>query len=55
MENQDRNDYKVGGILFAGCMFLGMGIGKIFDEAGTGMLIGMGIGFLASALLSRKR
>jgi uncharacterized membrane protein len=47
MEN--KNNYKFGGVIFVGCMFLGMGIGMIFKEAGIGTMIGMGIGFLASA------
>lgn len=56
MENINDNSYKTSGIIFVGCMFLGMGIGDIFDQTGPGMFIGMGVGFLASALakLSNK-
>ncbi|SHG57781.1 hypothetical protein [Ornithinibacillus halophilus] len=43
-------DYESGGIAFVGCMFLGLGIGMIFGNAGAGVLIGMGVGFLAMAL-----
>lgn len=35
------------GMLFLGCMFVGLGIGQLAGMAGTGILIGMGAGFLA--------
>ncbi len=40
--------------VFAGLMFLGMGVGLIFDQAGAGTLIGMGLGFIALALIPKK-
>jgi hypothetical protein len=42
--------YRVGGLLFVGCMFIGMGIGKYLNELPTGLFIGMGIGFVAMAI-----
>ena len=42
---------KAGGLVFIACMFIGMGIGMMFDETAAGMFIGMGVGFLAMALL----
>ncbi|WFO75160.1 hypothetical protein J4526_08815 [Desulfurococcaceae archaeon MEX13E-LK6-19] len=42
------------GSVFVGLMFLGMGIGLIFDQAGAGTLIGMGLGFIALALIPKK-
>jgi uncharacterized membrane protein len=54
MENQDQNYHKVSGVIFVGCMFLGMGIGMIFKQTGIGMFIGMGVGFLASGILKLK-
>jgi len=46
-------DYKksgIGGIVFVGCMFLGGGLGSLFNDAHSGWLIGMGAGFLGLAL-----
>lgn len=34
--------------LMPGCMFIGMGIGFIFNAIPVGLLIGMGTGFLAT-------
>jgi len=39
--------------LFVACMFLGLGIGMLFDQAGAGIIIGMGIGFVLEALASK--
>ena len=42
------------GKIFVGFMFLGIGIGMIFNETGAGCLIGMGIGFIISSLIKDK-
>ena len=54
MEN-DNNEakktaQKVGGLLFVGCMFLGMAVGWYFDRVTSGMYAGMGIGFMLMAV-----
>ncbi len=53
METEESNSKKnkgrgfyIGGVIFAGCMFLGMGIGHYLGAKQTGMYIGMGAGFL---------
>jgi len=43
-----------GGSIFVGMMFLGLGIGMIFGRADVGVLIGMGIGFIASELYKSR-
>jgi hypothetical protein len=48
-------NHGIGGVVFTGCMFLGIGLGLLFDNVAAGTLIGMGAGFLAMALGSRKR
>ena len=48
-------NYESGGIAFVGCIMLGLGIGMMFDNAGAGVIIGIGIGFLAMAILSRRK
>ena len=42
------------GKIFVGFMLLGIGIGMIFDKAGAGCLIGMGIGFIISSFIKDK-
>ncbi len=50
METNDKKEKdKVTGVLFVGCMFIGMGIGILTKHMPAGLFIGMGVGFLASA------
>ncbi|MCE4599563.1 MAG: hypothetical protein F7C81_05140 [Desulfurococcales archaeon] len=44
----------VEGLVFVGFMFIGMGIGMLLDRVAVGTLIGMGIGFIAMAILRIK-
>ncbi len=48
-------NYESGGLVFVGCVVLGIGIGMLFDDAGAGVMIGTGIGFLGMALVGRKK
>ncbi len=45
----------MGGGYFIGCMFIGMGIGMIFDNAGAGTIIGMGVGFIVESIFGDKK
>ena len=47
-------DKSVGGLVFVACMFIGLGIGLLFDKPNVGMFLGMGIGFLFMAFLKGK-
>lgn len=40
------------GLIFVGCLFLGMGIGFLTDNFVVWMFIGMGVGFLLMALVA---
>lgn len=52
-ESKDKksNGYAIGGIAFAGCTLIGMGIGEAYDEKKIGLYIGAGIGFLIFAVV----
>ena len=41
-------------LLFSGPMFIGLGIGFIFNQVAAGVLIGIGIGFVLQFLYLRK-
>ena len=41
--------------LFIGCLFLGIGLGVLLGHAGAGTLIGLGVGFLATAYFKGKQ
>ena len=45
---------EIGGLVFVACMFIGAGIGLLFGRADVGGAIGMGVGFLAMALLKSR-
>lgn len=55
MENTDKSaketSRRVGGLLFVGCMFIGMAAGKYYDNMTIGMFGGMGIGFIMMAVV----
>ena len=57
METQDQNQdkakasRKAGGLLFVGCMFIGMAAGWYFGAYQIGMFGGMGVGFIMMAVV----
>jgi F0F1-type ATP synthase assembly protein I len=53
MEEKENNKSKskIASAVFVGCMFLGAGIGMLYDKLTIGGAIGMGIGFLAMAVV----
>jgi hypothetical protein len=52
-------DYESGGIALAGCFCIGVGVGLLFKPmwlmALIGAVIGMGVGLVVMAILSRDR
>jgi hypothetical protein len=47
MEEKSKTRATVGGIIFTGCMFIGLGLGIYFHHTVVGLFIGMGVGFVA--------
>ncbi|MDQ3192463.1 MAG: hypothetical protein M3Q58_12790 [Bacteroidota bacterium] len=51
METKNKKGSSIGGITLVGCMFLGAGIGMLFNKVQIGGAIGMGAGFIAMAVI----
>lgn len=45
-------DYS--GMLIPGCMFLGIGVGMLFDQTGAFTIVGLGVGFVLFFIARRK-
>jgi hypothetical protein len=43
------------GIAFVGCLLLGLGIGQYFGRPDAGVLIGLGVGFIVMAILTKSK
>lgn len=52
MEN---NNKKMGWYVFAGFMFLGIGSGIAFDKPEVGVMIGISLGFIATAVYNSEK
>jgi len=50
MEKMNKKSSAIGGVVFVGCMFIGMGLGMYYDNIVIGLMIGMGAGFIAMAV-----
>jgi len=53
MEKGNNSD-MIGGVVLAGLLFLGAGIGMMFDQLKIGGAIGLGLGLLAMGLIRAK-
>ncbi|RLF04596.1 MAG: hypothetical protein DRK00_06385 [Thermoprotei archaeon] len=48
-------DHRLEGLMIVGFMLVGMGAGMLLGNSEAGMLVGMGVGFIAAALLGLRR
>jgi hypothetical protein len=55
LEQKNEEASNLAWYVFIGCMFVGMGVGKAFNSTDTGILVGMGVGFIAYAILSYRK
>lgn len=53
-DNGEKRRKGFSGIVFTGCLFLGMGIGMLVGHTGGGLFTGMGVGFILMGLLRAK-
>ncbi len=42
------------GVLIPGCLLLGLGIGMFYGRPDVGVLVGLGIGFIAMFVFGKK-
>ena len=53
MSKQTKDNKKKESNIFLGCMFVGIGLGFVFDYIAAGTLIGMGVGFIMKQYFSK--
>ena len=46
--------YQIGGVVLVGCIMVGLGLGLLANQVGAGIILGIGIGFLAMAYLRTR-
>jgi len=50
-ENQKTDRSGVSGLVFVGCLLIGMAIGFLIGNVAAGLIGGLGIGFIAMAIV----
>lgn len=55
MDKENKSSWMNYSLIFPGCMFVGMGIGFLFDALQVGLFIGMGVGFISIGLIKLFR
>lgn len=51
MSEKKKTGSSIGGVMFVGCMFIGAGIGMIYNKPHIGGAIGMGVGFIVMGVV----
>ena len=47
MENETKNRSTIGGVVFVGCIIIGLALGLLYQNVVVGILLGVGGGFIA--------
>ena len=58
MDKRMKDNSTVGGVVFVGCMFIGLGIGILYNKTAVGVILGLGVGFIVMGAIkafSRKK
>lgn len=53
-KGEPKKGRRIGGLVLVGCVFTGMGIGFALDNLVVGLFIGIGVGFVAMAIVWLK-
>jgi hypothetical protein len=52
IENQKPKGKGISGLVFVGCLMLGLAIGLLTGNVAVGLIGGLGVGFIAMAIMS---
>ena len=52
IENQKPKGKRISGLVFVGCLMLGLAIGLLTGNVAVGLIGGLGVGFIAMAIMS---
>ena len=51
MKKPEKTSWMNSSLLLPGCMFIGMGIGMLYNATQIGLFIGMGVGFISIGII----
>ena len=51
MKKPEKTSWMNSSLLLPGCMFVGMGIGMLYNATHIGLFIGMGVGFISIGII----
>lgn len=51
MEDEKKQQSTIVGVVFTGCLFIGLGLGIYFNQVAVGVLVGMGVGFIGMGIM----